>query len=53
MNALQRLPTYFVGTLPKPYVRSVMSYTFMIDQRIVEKTLEFARANGCYPAIDP
>ncbi len=41
-NALQQLHTYFVGTLPRPYDRSVVSDTFMIDQSILEKTLEFA-----------
>jgi len=41
-NALQQLHTYFVGTLPRPYDRSVVSETFMIDQGILEKTLEFA-----------
>ncbi len=41
-NALQQLHTYFVGTLPRPYDRSVVSSTFMIDQGILEKTLEFA-----------
>jgi len=41
-NALQQLHTYFVGTLPRPYDRSVVSETFMIDKDILEKTLEFA-----------
>jgi len=41
-NALQQLHTYFVGTLPRPYDRQVVSSTFMIDQSILEKTLEFA-----------
>lgn len=41
-NALQQLHTYFVGTLPRPYDRTVVSSTFMIDQSILEKTLEFA-----------
>ena len=41
-NALQQLPTYFVGTLPRPYDRSVVSDTFVIDQGILEMTLEFA-----------
>ncbi len=41
-NALQQIHTYFVGTLPRPYDRSVVSNTFMIDQGILEKTLEFA-----------
>lgn len=41
-NALQQLHTYFVGTLPRPYDRQIVSSTFMIDQGILEKTLEFA-----------
>jgi len=41
-NALQQLHTYFVGTLPRPYDRAVISDTFMIDKTILEKTLEFA-----------
>ncbi len=41
-NALQQIHTYFVGTLPRPYDRTVVSNTFMIDQGILEKTLEFA-----------
>lgn len=41
-NALQQLHTYFVGTLPRPYDRNLISSTFTIDQGILEKTLEFA-----------
>jgi DNA helicase HerA-like ATPase len=41
-NALQQLHTYFVGTLPRPYDRALVSETFMIDKSILEKTLEFA-----------
>ena len=41
-NAMQQLHTYFVGTLPRPYDRTVISDTFMIDKGILEKTLEFA-----------
>lgn len=41
-NALQQLHTYFVGTLPRPYDRNLISNTFTIDQTILEKTLEFA-----------
>ncbi|MEM3578078.1 MAG: ATP-binding protein [Candidatus Bathyarchaeia archaeon] len=41
-NALQQLHTYFVGTLPRPYDRNLVSDTFMIDKSILEKTLEFA-----------
>ena len=41
-NALQQLHTYFVGTLPRPYDRNLVSNTLTIDQWIPEKTLEFA-----------
>ena len=41
-SALQQLHTYFIGTLPRPYDRNVISNTFTIDQGILEKTLEFA-----------
>ena len=41
-NALQQLHSYFVGPLPRPYDRSLVSNTFTIDQGILEKTLEFA-----------
>ncbi len=41
-NALQQVHTYFVGTLPRPYDRTVVSDTFTIDKQILEKTLEFA-----------
>lgn len=41
-NALQQLHTYFVGPLPRPYDRTLVSSTFTIDQSILEKTLEFA-----------
>jgi hypothetical protein len=41
-NALQQVHTYFVGTLPRPYDRQLVSETFMIDKGILEKTLEFA-----------
>jgi DNA helicase HerA-like ATPase len=41
-NALQQLHTYFVGTLPRPYDRNLVSNTFTIDQGILERTLEFA-----------
>ena len=41
-NALQQLHTYFVGPLPRPYDRNLVSSTFTIDQGILEKTLEFA-----------
>ncbi|MFX1562409.1 MAG: ATP-binding protein, partial [Promethearchaeota archaeon] len=41
-SALQQLHSFFVGTLPRPYDRSVVSSTFLVDQGILEKTLEFA-----------
>ena len=41
-RALQQLHTYFMGTLPRPYDRNVVSNTFNIDNQILEKTLEFA-----------
>ena len=41
-NALQQLHTYFVGPMPRPYDRSLVSNTLTIDQGILEKTLEFA-----------
>jgi hypothetical protein len=41
-NALQQLHTYFVGPMPRPYDRSLVSNTFTIDQGILEETLEFA-----------
>jgi hypothetical protein len=41
-NALQQLHTYFIGPMPRPYDRSLVSNTFTIDQGILEKTLEFA-----------
>jgi len=41
-NALQQLHTYFIGPLPRPYDRGLVSSTFTIDLGILEKTLEFA-----------
>lgn len=41
-SVLQQLHSFFVGTLPRPYDRSVVSSTFLVDQGILEKTLEFA-----------
>ena len=41
-NTLQQLHTYFVGTLPRPYDRNMVSNTFKIDYGILERTLEFA-----------
>ena len=41
-NALQQLHTYFVGTLPRPYDRTVVSDVIAVDMGILEKTLEFA-----------
>jgi len=40
-NALRQPHTYFVGSMPRPYHRSLVSNTFTIDQGILEKTLEF------------
>ena len=40
-SALQQLHTYFVGTLPRPYDRGLISNTFMVDREILERTLEF------------
>jgi len=41
-SALQQLHTYFVGTLPRAWNRTVVSNAFMIDIGILDKTLEFA-----------
>ncbi len=41
-DALQQLHTHFVGALPRPYDRALISDTFMIDKGIPEKSLEFA-----------
>jgi hypothetical protein len=38
---LQQLHTFFVGTLPRPYDRTVVSSSFQIDIGILDKTLEF------------
>ncbi|MCF2137945.1 MAG: ATP-binding protein [Candidatus Thorarchaeota archaeon] len=40
-NILQQLHTFFVGTLPRPYDRTVVSSSFQIDLSILDKTLEF------------
>lgn len=40
-NILQQLHTFFVGTLPRPYDRTVVSSSFQIDISILDKTLEF------------
>lgn len=40
-NVLQQLHTFFVGTLPRPYDRTVVSSSFQIDLTILDKTLEF------------
>ena len=40
-NALQQLHTFFVGTLPRPYDRNLVSSSFQIDLSILDKTLEF------------
>ncbi len=40
-NVMQQLHTFFVGTLPRPYDRNVVSSSFQIDIGILDKTLEF------------
>jgi len=45
--------TPVLGTLPRPYDRTLVSNTFMIDQGILEKTLNSQQENGYYPAIWP
>lgn len=40
-NVMQQLHTFFVGTLPRPYDRTVVSSSFQIDLSILDKTLEF------------
>ncbi len=40
-NIMQQLHTFFVGTLPRPYDRTVVSSSFQIDLSILDKTLEF------------
>ena len=40
-NILQQLHTFFVGTLPRPYDRTVVSSSFQIDLSILDKTLDF------------
>ncbi|MGY5852722.1 MAG: ATP-binding protein, partial [Candidatus Thorarchaeota archaeon] len=40
-NIMQQLHTFFVGTLPRPYDRTVVSSSFQIDISILDKTLEF------------
>jgi hypothetical protein len=40
-NIMQQLHTFFVGTLPRPYDRTVVSSSFQIDIGILDKTLEF------------
>ena len=42
-NVLQQLHTYFVGTLPRPYDRSLISDVCTIDKDILDKTLEFEK----------
>jgi hypothetical protein len=41
-KCLAETPYYFVGTLPRPYDRKLVSNTFTIDQGILERTLGFA-----------
>ena len=40
-NIMQQLHTFFVGTLPRPYDRTVVSSSFQIDLSILDKTLDF------------
>ena len=40
-NILQQLHTFFIGTLPRPYDRTVVSSSFQIDLSILDKTLDF------------
>lgn len=40
-NIMQQLHTFFVGTLPRPYDRTVVSSSFQIELSILDKTLEF------------
>lgn len=40
-NIMQQLHTFFVGTLPRPYDRTVVSSAFQIDLSILDKTLDF------------
>lgn len=40
-NVMQQLHTFFVGTLPRPYDRTIVSSSFQIDISILDKTLEF------------
>ncbi|MGQ9510109.1 MAG: ATP-binding protein, partial [Thermodesulfobacteriota bacterium] len=42
-NVLQQLHTYFVGTLPRPYDRGLISDVCTIDKEILDKTLEFGK----------
>ena len=40
-NVLQQLHSYFVGTMPRPYDRQVISDTFAIDDVFLDRTLNF------------
>jgi len=42
-NVLQQLHTYFVGTLPRPYDRGLVSDVCTVDKEILDKTLEFGK----------
>ncbi len=50
-NAVQQLHTYFVGPLPRPNDRSLVSSTFTIDQGILEKLLNLHRDSSYSQAI--
>jgi len=40
-NVLQQLHSYFVGTMPRPYDRQLISDTFAIDDVFLDRTLNF------------
>jgi len=42
-NVLQQLHTHFVGTLPRPYDRGLISDVCTVDREILDKTLEFGK----------
>ena len=42
-SVLQQLHTYFVGTLPRPYDRGLISDVCTVDREILDKTLEFGK----------
>lgn len=42
-DALQQLHTYFVGTLPRPYDRILITQQFAIPTEVLDLTLEFGK----------